>query len=255
MQFEANFKNMVEHSVQILPQRKSLSDEVFEVLLNRIVVGNYSPGRWLRQNDIAQELSVSHTPVREAFDRLVTEGLAERVPYHGVRVPKMESEQIMENYQARIVMEISIVNLSAQFISDSSLQQVEIINDEIGKLKKLKDMPRHRQLNRSFHLLIAENCQNPQLIRLHQLAWNQFPDWMLYERIFHQQEMLNSSLEREYQDHQEIISALKSHQPQQAMRMAYQHMVNVGDELVSLLSLPEDAVRSKQQAASAMIRP
>jgi len=246
---------MDEIYTSILPQRKSLSDEVFEILLNRIVVGNYSPGRWLRQNDIAQELSVSHTPVREAFDRLVTEGLAERVPYRGVRVPKMDTEQILENYQARIIMEVSVVNLTAQFISDSALEQIEKINDELGKLKKLKDMPLHRQLNRSFHLQIAENCQNPQLIRLHHLAWNQFPDWMLYESVFHQQQLLNSSLMREHQDHQEIISALKAHQPQFAMHKAFQHMVNVGDELISLLNLPEDAVRAKQLAAAAMINP
>ncbi len=234
--------------------RKSLSDEVFELLLNRVVGGEYAPGRWLRQNDIAKELSVSHTPVREAFDRLTAEGLAERVPYRGVRVPKMGTQQILENYQARIIMEIAVANLAAQAISESQLESIRQTNQALGQLKTLDEMPLHRQLNRSFHLQIAEACGNSQLVRLHHMAWNQFPDWMLYERIFHLTEFLSSSLSREYEDHQEIITALAENNPEGTMQMAYQHMVNVGDELVSLLKLPEKAVREMQRTVAYLIK-
>lgn len=254
MRLISNYKPLDQESAPDQINRKSLSDEVFDLLLNRIVGGEYSPGRWLRQNDIADELSVSHTPVREAFDRLVAEGLAERVPYRGVRVPKMEPRQILENYQARIFMEISVTNLAAQFISQAQLEKVEQINQALGKLKTLEDMPSHRQLNRNFHLLIAEASGNSQLVWLHHMAWNQFPDWMLYERIFHLTEFLSSSLSREYEDHQEIIAALSAHNPQRAMQMAFQHMVNVGDELVSLLNLPQNSVREMQRSASTMLK-
>jgi len=66
-------------------QRKSLKREVFDVLQGRVIAGAYSPGIWLRQSEIADELAVSLTPVREALDQLVAEGLAQRVPYRGVR--------------------------------------------------------------------------------------------------------------------------------------------------------------------------
>ena len=70
-------------------EKKSLKDEVFELLHRRVVSGEYALGKWLRQGEIANELDVSPTPVREALDQLVAEGLAERIPYRGVRVPQL----------------------------------------------------------------------------------------------------------------------------------------------------------------------
>jgi DNA-binding GntR family transcriptional regulator len=69
-------------------QRRSLKEEIFDVLHDKIIAGKVGPGEWLRQEDIASQLGVSMTPVREALDLLVSVGLAERVPYRGVRVPQ-----------------------------------------------------------------------------------------------------------------------------------------------------------------------
>ena len=66
--------------------RKPLKEEVFEILHGRIIAGQYSAGEWLRQEEISSQLGVSMTPVREALDLLVSSGLAERVPYRGVRI-------------------------------------------------------------------------------------------------------------------------------------------------------------------------
>ena len=60
--------------------KRSLTDEVYDYLSGKIIAGKYSSGDWLRQEDISTLLGVSHTPVREALDRLVATGLAERVP-------------------------------------------------------------------------------------------------------------------------------------------------------------------------------
>ncbi|MFZ0534735.1 MAG: GntR family transcriptional regulator, partial [Anaerolineales bacterium] len=64
-------------------RKRSLTDEVYEYLSSKIIAGKYSSGDWLRQEDISNLLGVSQTPVREALDRLVASGLAERVPYRG----------------------------------------------------------------------------------------------------------------------------------------------------------------------------
>jgi len=63
-----------------LLQKRLLPDEVFELLHNRIVTGQYRPGQWLRQQELARELGVSPTPIREALDRLVSAGLAHGSP-------------------------------------------------------------------------------------------------------------------------------------------------------------------------------
>ena len=84
-----------------LLQKRLLPDEVFELLHNKIVAGQYRLGRWLRQEELASELGVSPTPIREALDRLVSAGLAQRFPYGGVRVLQPTTEQIVEAYALR----------------------------------------------------------------------------------------------------------------------------------------------------------
>ena len=90
-------------------QRRSLRDEVFQFLHRRIVAGKYAPGEWLRQEDISTQLGVSQTPVREALDLLVSTGLAERVPYRGVRVLQLTTQEIVEAYVMRLVLESAAV--------------------------------------------------------------------------------------------------------------------------------------------------
>ena len=53
-----------------LIQKRPLKEDIFDVLHDKIVSGKYKPGQWLRQDDIATQLGVSMTPVREAFDFL-----------------------------------------------------------------------------------------------------------------------------------------------------------------------------------------
>ena len=85
-----------------LIQKRPLKEDIFDVLHEKIISGTYKPGDWLRQDDIATQLGVSMTPVREALDLLVSAGLAERVPYRGVRVREMSTKDVVEAYGLRL---------------------------------------------------------------------------------------------------------------------------------------------------------
>src|SRR3990172_10809125 len=84
---------------------KPLKEEIYDALHRQIIAGKYGPGDWLRQEDIASQMGVSMTPVREALDLLVAAGLAERVPYRGVRVLQLSTQEIIESYGLRIMLE------------------------------------------------------------------------------------------------------------------------------------------------------
>ncbi|MCL4260964.1 MAG: GntR family transcriptional regulator, partial [Anaerolineales bacterium] len=79
-------------------QKRPLKEDLFEVLHEKIISGEYKPGAWLRQDEIATQLGVSMTPVREGLDLLVSAGLAERVPYRGVRVREIVMKDVVEAY-------------------------------------------------------------------------------------------------------------------------------------------------------------
>src|SRR5512135_169558 len=111
-------------------QRKSLKEEVFEILHSRIIAGQYSAGEWLRQEDISSQLGVSMTPVREALDLLVSAGLAERVPFRGVRILEPSSKEIVNSYTMRLLLEAAAVFGAARSISGAQVGQLRSILHE-----------------------------------------------------------------------------------------------------------------------------
>ena len=100
-----------------LIQKRPLKEDIFDVLHEKVISGTYKPGDWLRQDDIATQLGVSMTPVREALDLLVSTGLAERVPYRGVRVRKMSTKDVVEAYGLRLFLEALIAEEAARNIT------------------------------------------------------------------------------------------------------------------------------------------
>ncbi len=86
---------------------------VFDLLSARLIAGKYSPGEWLRQEESSSQLGVSQTPVREALDLLVSAGLAERVPYRGVRIREFSHDEILDAYILRLQLESLTVRLAA----------------------------------------------------------------------------------------------------------------------------------------------
>src|SRR4030067_2033446 len=118
--------NTIPESKEILHKR-SLTDEVYDFLYRKIIAGKFSAGDWLRQEDISNQLGVSQTPVREAFDRLVASGLAERVPFRGVRVPKLEPKEIVDAFIMRLVLENLAARISANIIQPDEVKTLSEI--------------------------------------------------------------------------------------------------------------------------------
>src|SRR5512143_141982 len=196
-----------------LVHRKPLKEEVFEILHGRIVAGQYAAGEWLRQEDISSQLGVSMTPVREALDLLVSAGLAERVPYRGVRVLEPSSKEILNSYGMRLLLESAAVHAAAQNASGTQVAQLRAILEESRTLVELKDMSRQRVLSRQLHSAIVAASGNAQLHRVYTTVLNTFPDWMLYEYQFRHPELLDESMNGEYREHGAIVDAVAMHDP------------------------------------------
>src|SRR5215211_2552150 len=139
-----------------LIQKRPLKEDIFDVLHEKIISGTYKPGDWLRQDVIATQLGVSMTPVREAFDLLVSAGLAERVPYRGVRVREMSTKDVVEAYGLRLLLEAVIAQEAARNITPEQLAGLEKMLEEMKKHHTLKEVSSERKSSREFHAAIAE---------------------------------------------------------------------------------------------------
>ncbi len=235
--------------------RKPLKEDIFDFLQERIIAGLYPPGEWLRQEDISSQLGVSMTPVREALDMLVSAGLAERVPYRGVRVLQASQEEIVDAYALRLVLECIAAHAAALQATESQVAKLRTILDQSHPLVSLKDMPRARFLNRELHQSIVSIAGNAFLYRSYLTALNTFPDWMLYEYMFRHPELLQESISTEYREHLAIVESLSARDPHAAVTKTLDHLTNRGRELEVFLGIPKDLIQQKEQQVIPLLLP
>ncbi len=243
--------NPIVESGELL-RKRSLTDEVYEYLSGKVIAGKYSSGDWLRQEDISTLLGVSQTPVREALDRLVASGLAERVPYRGVRVPILEEKEIVDAFLFRLILETTGARFAASVILPDEVQSLATLVENTANLVTLEDMSVLRQINKQFHTRIVEAARRPLLNKLYEMTTNAFPDWMLYEYMFRHPELLQSSLISEYDEHKAIVDALASKDPEAASYHVAKHIKNLWQGLQVYLNISGDSVLEIEKQINAM---
>jgi GntR family transcriptional regulator, rspAB operon transcriptional repressor len=235
-------------------QKRPLKDDIFDVLHDKIVSGKYKPGQWLRQDDIATQLGVSMTPVREAFDLLVASGLAERVAYRGVRVREISTKDIVEAYGLRLYLEVVIAEEAARHITPEQVAGLERTIAEMKKHDNLKDVSMQRRLSREFHSAIADVTKNDLLIKLYGVVSNAFPDWLLYEALFRYPEILQDSMTSMHTEHTVIVDALKKRDGLKAALKSVEHVMESGQWLVDYLNIPAALLREKEEQVLSLLK-
>ena len=226
--------------------RKPMKQDIFEFVHERIIAGQYAPGEWLRQDVISSQLGVSMTPVREALDLLVSAGLAERVPYRGVRVLQPSVEEIADSYGTRLLLESAATYAAATNIAPEQLTKLETLLNESKSLVELKDMSRSRALNRELHAAIVTSSGNTLLYKIYMTVLNTFPDWMLYEYMFRHPDLLDESIQNEYKEHRAIVDALAVQNPKLAAQKTIEHITNRSNELKTYLGVPIEIIAAKE---------
>jgi DNA-binding GntR family transcriptional regulator len=237
-----------------LIQKRPLKEDIFDVLHDKIVSGKYKPGQWLRQDDIATQLGVSMTPVREAFDLLVSAGVAERVAYRGVRVREISTKDIVEAYGLRLYLEVMIAEEAARHITPEQVAGLERTIAEMKKHDDLKDVSIQRRLSREFHSAVADVTKNELLIKLYGVVSNAFPDWLLYEALFRYPEILQDSMTRMHAEHIAIVEALKKRDGLKAALKSVEHVMESGQWLVDYLNIPADLLREKEEQVLSLLK-
>lgn len=235
-------------------QKRPLKEDIFDVLHEKILAGIYKPGDWLRQEDIATQLGVSMTPVREGLDLLVSAGLAERVPYRGVRVREMSTKDVVEAYGLRLILEAIIAREAARNITPEQVAALESMLDEMKKHDTLKEVSSERKSSREFHSAIAEATKNDLLIKLYAVVANAFPDWLLYEALFRYPELIADSMASTYREHVAIVNALRKGDSEAAVQQSIEHLMESGKWLEEYLDIPAELLREKEEQVSSLMK-
>lgn len=136
----------------------SRSEAVFRSLRQALRAGVYMPGDRLREEEVAQRLNVSRTPVREAFGRLAAKGLVVPSGGRGLIVRSLDATEILELYAMREILEGAAARLAAQHASEPEMARLLDVQAEFeGVDGNANEMAR---LNRLFHETMFRAARN-----------------------------------------------------------------------------------------------
>ncbi|WP_078059386.1 GntR family transcriptional regulator [Tropicimonas marinistellae] len=142
---------------------KSLTESVLEHLRNEIVSGKLELGAALSERQLAEQLSVSKTPVREALAQLRTEGLVMVEPRKGAYVFSLSAREVIEICDFRIAIESAAVKLAIERNPDAYIADIGRIVGEMDRKISANEIPAYLALDTEFHAAAFRHCENSYL--------------------------------------------------------------------------------------------
>lgn len=194
----------------------SRGEYVHQKLLGAIRNGRYNAGERVREAEVADWLSVSRTPVREAFRRLQSDGLLVFTPWRGVIVAELDQQQVIELYAMRRVLEGTAARLAAQHAADSEIANLEEIHARAAAAHA--DPDTLADLNQRFHHAIYSAAHNRYLLKAlsslrDALALLRPTTYTLAERP-----------EKAQREHAKILDAIRNRDAETAEEVANAHL-------------------------------
>ena len=197
-------------------KRAVLRDQIKEVLLERILEGEYEPGDRLVETQIAQELGISQTPVREALRELEILRFVVSEPFKGTRVRLVSRQEILEIYPVRAALEEVAARAAAVRLGG---RVAELEGEFEGMLRAVDAGDLHEQVRHDveFHRLIVEASGNQTLLDL----WSSLRIEVRTLITFLRADIDLGELAK---THRPVIEALREGDPHEAGRILREHL-------------------------------
>lgn len=137
--------------------RRMLGQSAYQAILDAIREGVYAPGERLREEDVAERLGVSRTPVREALGRLQEKGLLQAAPGRGLEIATLDTERVFELYAMRGELEAVVARFAAQHATEAEIAHLERLNAQFSACGSPEEAAR---VNRAFHARLYAAARN-----------------------------------------------------------------------------------------------
>ncbi len=208
----------------------SVVDQVYSATRARIMDGTLQRGARIHQEDLADELGVSRTPVREALRRLAAEGLVEMRTNRGARVADVNRDDMHAAYEARLVIEPGAARLAAQGSATRPLARMRTA--VAAQRRAIPNVRRSFEANREFHLALVEASGNPFLLQLAERLWVTRIGEAIYERQSETPERMGLDAD----EHEEILAAVQSGNGRRAETLTRRHLADAMQRSRDILS-------------------
>jgi len=215
---------------EMLSLPASRTELVLEEIRRAILTRRLLPGQPLVEMELASQLGVSKTPVREALKILSGSGLVTFSPYKGASVRVVDRSLAMAVYDVRLLLEPEAVGRAVRnesgFSAAGTALEAAAVAIESGDHAELS------LLNRAFHQAMYTGCGNPLLISvlddlrdraalISVVGWETSPSW-----------------EIEWQEHQAILAAATEGEDDKATELTRRHIQGFLDRMVDTMEVP-----------------
>lgn len=229
-----------------LDSYQPLREVVCESLREAIRNGVLKPGERLMEIQLAEELGVSRTPVREAIRKLELEGYVVMMPRRGTYVANMSIRDINEIFEIRTALESLSNGLAAEHITDEELEHLQRLLVVIGGYIKDGDIEKIVETDIEFHDLMYHAARNQRLVGIISNLRDQLTRFRTLSMSY------PGRLEATLEEHKLIVEAIATGDKKAASKAAEKHMENSEKTLLKAMEAmhpkTEKAPRKKKKA-------
>ena len=198
--------------------RDSLVDRAYREIKSRIMGNLYPPNLQVLEQDLALQLGMSRTPVREALIRLEKEGLVEILPRRGMRVVPIAPEDMRDIYEVLTSLEARAAErLAERRPSEAELAPMIAAAEQMEASLDRGDLDAWAQADEDFHRLLLELCGNRRLAAMAMTVFD----------LVHRARMVTLRMrpppKQSSRDHRALIEAILAGESRRAYELHYQH--------------------------------
>jgi DNA-binding GntR family transcriptional regulator len=196
---------------------RSLTETAYAILRERIITGDLAPGTEVSEPELAEQLSVSKTPVREAMARLCVEGFMEAYPRRGYRVTPVTVKDMNDLFAIRGMLEGMAAALAAK----------NLTNDDLDALDRLADTSYVVGVEVSIKAFVDANQE-----RIYGLIVSHLEECA---RLFYMGARVRDINPETNDDHHRIVEALRKRDPEMARLVIVEHNENTRTGILGAL--------------------
>ena len=208
---------------------KSLTEQAYFYLREKILTGELAPGTEVSEPELAEQLQMSKTPVREALGRLCVEGFMEAYPRRGYRITPVTLKDMNDLFAVRGVLEGMAASLAARNLTDEELDQLDRLADVSYVVGEDVSTKTFISANEKFHSAIASGSRNP---RLYALVMSHLEECA---RLFYMGTRLRDINPETNDDHHRILGFLRARDGDKASQAMIEHNENTRKGLLASL--------------------
>jgi DNA-binding GntR family transcriptional regulator len=208
--------------------RPQLAEDVARIVRKRVFDGTYAAGEYVRLDQLAADLGVSVTPVREALLELKAEGLLAQRPHRGFLVLPVTGRDLTDVSEVQAYIGGELAARAAAGISDEQLRELKRIQGDLEAAYLADDDDRAVKLNHEFHRAINVAADSPKLAQLMSQITRYAPE-SVYPRI-------DGWPEKSTAHHRRLLAALEQHDVKLARREMSEHLAAGAKPLIDHLT-------------------